>query len=55
MAILRDVTERLTCKGRWFDTVDSSEEVLIDHAKLDEDALGHCVDGAEHASELARA
>lgn len=37
------------------DRVDSSEELLVDHARLDEDALGHRVYRAQHTSELARA
>jgi len=37
------------------DRVDSIEELLVNHARLDEDALGHCVYRAQRPSELARA
>ena len=55
MAIVGDVPERPPGEGGRLDRVDSSEELLVDHARLDENALGHCVDGAQDASELAGA
>ena len=53
MAIVGDVPKCLPGEGSRFDRVDSSEELLVDHARLDEDALGHCVDGTQDAPELA--
>jgi len=55
MAIVGDVPERLPGEGDRLDSVDSSEELLVDHARLDEDALGHRVDGTQDAPELAGA
>jgi hypothetical protein len=55
MVIMSEVSECATGKGDRLDRVDSSEELLVDHAWLDEDALGHRVYRAQHTSELARA
>ena len=39
--VVRQMPECLTGEGGRLDRVDSSDELLIDHARLDEDALGH--------------
>ena len=55
MVVVSEVPECLPGEGGRLDRVDSSEELLVDHARLDEDALGHCVYRPKHASELAHA
>jgi hypothetical protein len=55
MVIVSEVPKYLPGEGGRLDRVDSSEELLVDHARLDEDALGHRVYRPKHASELARA
>lgn len=51
--IMSEVSECATGKRDRLDRVDSSEELLVDHARLDEDALGHRVYRAQHTSEPA--
>lgn len=40
------VPKRFTSERRRLDGVNSSENLRVDHVRLDEDALGHCVNGA---------
>ena len=54
MVVVSQMPECLTGEGGRLDRVDSSDELLIDHARLDEDALGHRVYHTQHAPELAR-
>ncbi len=53
--VVGQMPECLTGEGGRLDRVDSSDELLIDHARLDEDALGHRVYRSQHAPKLARA
>jgi len=55
MAVMGDVPERLCGEGDRVERVDPCEELVIDHAALDEDALRHRVDCAEHLPVLAGA
>ena len=41
--VVSRVPECLAGEGGRLDRVDSSDELLINHARLDEDALGHRV------------
>lgn len=41
-----EVSERLTSERSRLDCVDSSEDLRVDHVRLDEDALGHRVNRA---------
>ncbi len=55
VVVVSQVPECLTGEGSRLDRVDSSDELLIDHARLDEDALGHRVYRPQHSPELASA
>lgn len=53
--VVGQMPECLTGEGDRLDRVDPSDELLIDHGRLDEDALGHCIYRPQHAPKLARA